>query len=347
MEFKTSEIPHRRLNPLTGEWLLLSPQRTGRPWEGKKEATDSATKKQYEESCYLCPGNTRANGEVNPDYQHTLVFTNDFPALKTDTAKADHSVSDLFKTETVSGTCRVICFSNRHDLTLAEMESSDIRSVIDVWQEQAKELGSTYQWVQIFENKGEIMGCSNAHPHGQIWASSYLPEEPKKEDLKQAEYLKNKGTLLLLDYLEAELNYKDRIVVENDTWVCLVPFWAIWPFETMLLPKQHVLRLEDLDDAQKQGLSEIMKSLLVRYDNIFNTSFPYSMGWHGAPYNDNDNRHWQLHAHYYPPLLRSATVKKFMVGYEMLGNAQRDITPELAAGMIRKQSDIHYKISQK
>lgn len=347
MEFKASEIPHRRLNPLTGEWLLLSPQRTGRPWEGKKEVTDSGTKKAYEETCYLCPGNTRANGEVNPDYQNTHVFTNDFPALKTDTVEADHSASELFKTETVSGTCRVICFSKRHDLTLAEMEKDDIKSVIEIWQEQAKELGSTYQWVQIFENKGEIMGCSNAHPHGQIWASSYLPEEPRKENKKQAKYLKNKGTVLLMDYLRAELGYKDRIVVENDTWACLIPFWAIWPFETILLPKQHVLRLEDLNDNQKSGLSEIMKSLLVRYDNIFNTSFPYSMGWHGAPYNDNDNKHWQLHAHYYPPLLRSATVKKFMVGYEMLGNAQRDITPELAAGMIRDQSDTHYKVTQK
>ncbi len=347
MKFKTSEVPHRRLNPLTGEWLLLSPQRTGRPWEGKKEKAGSSNKKPYEETCYLCPGNTRANGDVNPDYKNTFVFTNDFPALKTDTIESDHSLSNLFKTETVSGTCRVICFSRRHDLTLAEMECSDIESVIAIWQEQSKELGSRYQWVQIFENKGEIMGCSNAHPHGQIWASSYLPEEPGKEDNQQAGYLKNRGSVLLMDYLEAELDYQDRIIVENDTWVCLIPFWAIWPFETMLLPKQQVLRLEDLDMKQKTGLSEIIKSMLVRYDNIFNTSFPYSMGWHGAPYNQRDNRHWQLHAHYYPPLLRSATVKKFMVGYEMLGNPQRDITPESAAEMMRKQSDTHYKVSRK
>jgi UDPglucose--hexose-1-phosphate uridylyltransferase len=251
--------------------------------------------------------------------------------------------SGLLRSQAVSGTCRVICFSPRHDWTLPEMPQGAIRGVVDVWAEQTEELGRNYRWVQVFENKGDIMGCSNPHPHGQIWASDFVPNEPAKEDRQQLAYLREVGSHLLLDYLKLEAQHGERIVVQNHDWVGLLPYWAIWPYEMLLLPRRHVLRLPDLDQSERTSLAEILKRLLTRYDNLFETSFPYSMGWHGAPNGLGEFGHWQLHAHFYPPLLRSATVKKFMVGYEMLGEAQRDLTAEQAAQTLRDQSEIHFK----
>ncbi|WP_458778470.1 UDP-glucose--hexose-1-phosphate uridylyltransferase [Desulforhopalus sp. 52FAK] len=339
--------PHRRYNPLTGEWLLLSPQRTQRPWQGKTEDAVSQSGQKYDNTCYLCPGNTRMQGQKNEEYQDTFVFNNDFQALAECDLGHESNEDGLFKEESIDGICRVVCFSRRHDLTLAEMDLPGLLKVVDVWKSQSAELNKKYCWVQIFENKGEVMGCSNPHPHGQIWASDFIPEEPFKEDLHQQAYKEQYKENLLLKYIAHEQQKQERIVVENDHWICLVPYWAIWPFETLLLPKQHVLRLDDLDGNQSHDLAAIMKELLVRYDNLFQTSFPYSMGWHGAPANGKNNDHWQLHAHYYPPLLRSADIKKFMVGYEMLGCPQRDILPEQAAEMIRSQSGIHYKLTTK
>ena len=334
--------PHRRLNPLTGEWLLLSPQRTQRPWQGRTEETVPGPRPQYDPDCYLCPGNTRMQGLQNDVYQNTFVFDNDFKAL---TDCRDHWREDeegLFCAESAEGTCRVVCFSPRHDQTLAEMDCGRLRQVVDVWVRQTRELHERYRWVQIFENKGALMGCSNPHPHCQVWASDFIPEEPFKENRCQREYLATRGSNLLLAYLAGERRKKERIVAENEEWVCLVPYWAVWPFETLLLPTRHTLRLSEMGAAQCDGLAAIMQELLVKYDNIFGTSFPYSMGWHGAPADGEDNGHWQLHAHYYPPLLRSAEIRKFMVGYEMLGCPQRDILPEQAAELIRRQSPVHY-----
>ncbi len=337
--------PHRRYNPLTGEWVLVSPQRTQRPWMGQVERVAEATRPRYDPNCYLCPGNTRAGGVRNPDYTGTFVFTNDFPALLPDAPLQRANSHPLLVAEGERGTCRVVCFSPRHDLTLAEMGLAEIRAVVDVWASQVTELGNLYCWVQVFENKGEMMGCSNPHPHGQIWAGSALPNEPTKEDRQQAAYFAVHGSPLLLDYVALEQEQGVRVVVENAHWLAVVPFWAIWPFETLLLPKRHVLHLPMLDEAERDALADALKRLLTRYDNLFRVSFPYSMGWHGAPCGVEACAHWQLHAHFYPPLLRSATVRKFMVGYEMLAEAQRDLTAEQSAEWLRTLSDVHYKAS--
>ncbi|MEM6282655.1 MAG: UDP-glucose--hexose-1-phosphate uridylyltransferase [Chloroflexota bacterium] len=339
----THDFPHRRYNPLTGEYVLVSPHRTKRPWQGKQETPQRDDKPQYDPNCYLCPGNSRAGGVQNPNYESTFVFTNDFAALLPDPGGEVTTEHPLLRAESVRGTCRVICFSPRHDLTLPEMELPVIRGVVDMWAEQTTELGETYQWVQVFENKGAAMGSSNPHPHGQIWAEDVLPNEVLKEDINQRDYLNNNGSVLLMDYVALEAEKKERIVVENDHWVAVVPFWAVWPYEILLLPRRHVLRIPDLTDGERDTLASILKRLLTRYDNLFQTSFPYSMGWHGAPYNGETNAHWQLHAHFYPPLLRSATVRKWMVGYEMLGEAQRDITAEQAAKRLQELSETHYK----
>lgn len=343
--FDPTEHPHRRRNALTGDWVLVSPHRTKRPWQGQVEKTPPDTRPAYDPTCYLCPGNVRAGGKHNPPFTSTFVFDNDFAALLPEGPHGSVGTSGLLQAEAETGICRVICFSPRHDLTLPEMEVNDIRTVVDVWAEQISDLGERPEinYVQIFENKGAVMGCSNPHPHGQIWSSCSVPLEPAKEDARQREYLAAHSHPLLLDYLDEELKAGERIVIENEHWVALVPYWAVWPFETMLLPRRHVVALPELNDTERDALASIIKRLTTRYDNLFEISFPYSMGWHGQPTDGERHAEWQLHAHYYPPLLRSATVKKFMVGYEMLANPQRDITAEQAADRLRQMSEVHYK----
>ncbi|SNY90043.1 UDPglucose--hexose-1-phosphate uridylyltransferase [Cohaesibacter sp. ES.047] len=337
------EDPHRRYNPLKGEWVLVSPHRNKRPWMGKQEKAPVNEKPRFDEKCYLCPGNARTSGAVNPDYHGPYVFDNDFPALLTDTPLGEAGDGALFRAETVCGTARVICFSERHDITLPEMSAADIRKVVDLWAEQLTELGATYEWVAMFENKGEMMGCSQPHPHGQIWACNFLPNEIACEDEKQKAYFEEKNSVLLVDYAAQESRLGLRTVVENEHFIAVVPYWATWPFETLVMPKRHVLRLTDLDDAERDACADIFRRLTCRYDNLFETEFPYSMGWHGAPTMEGNFDHWQLHAHFYPPLLRSATVRKFMVGFELLSEAQRDMTAESAADRLRSLSDVHYK----
>lgn len=341
--FEPTEHPHRRYNPLTDQWVLVSPHRAKRPWQGQQEKVTEEEKPSYDPHCYLCPRNQRINGEQNPDYHKPYVFKNDFSALLESTPAPEKSAAPLFQSAQACGESRVICFSPDHSKTLPLLTALEIEEVIKVWQQQLAELGEKYPWVQIFENKGAAMGCSNPHPHGQIWANSFLPNEVAREDRTQRDYLQKYGSIMLLDYVKRELELKERIVVETAHWVVLVPYWAVWPFETLLLPKNHVKRLTELNEAQRKDLALILKKLTIKYDNLFETSFPYSMGFHAAPFNGEANEHWQLHAHFYPPLLRSATVRKFMVGYEMLAESQRDLTAELAAARLRELSEVHYK----
>lgn len=344
LSFYASEHPHRRRNALTGEWVLVSPHRNKRPWQGQVEKRPPDHRPSFDPTCYLCPGVERAGGVVNPKYTETFVFTNDFAALLPDTPNY-HSDDDLFTTQSVRGTSRVLCFSPRHDLSLAEMQTQDIRKVVEMWGEQVTELEGSYAWVQVFESKGEIIGTSNPHPHGQIWASDFLPYQPSREDVEQRNYFEKHGKPLLVDYLERELERGERIVTSNDHWVVLVPYWGYWPFEIMIMPRRHVLRIPDLSNDERNGLADILRRMLTRYDNLFETSFPYRSGWHAAPSAKfySDTQHWQLHAHYYPPLLRSATVQKFLASYEWLAEMQRDLTPEQAAERLRSLSEVHYK----
>ncbi|GBM37747.1 Galactose-1-phosphate uridylyltransferase [Araneus ventricosus] len=348
-EFNAEDHQHIRYNPLNDRWVLVSPHRAKRPWQGQIEKVQEEEIPPHDLNNPLCPGAKRANGMMNPYYDDTFVFTNDFPALLEDVPSPGKSSHPLFKSEVARGTCRVMCFHPKSNITLPLMSVEEIIQVIDAWIKELLELGAKFKWVQIFENKGKIMGCSNPHPHCQIWASSFLPDEPRIEDKQQYEYFMKNDSILLLDYVSEELKMKERVVLENENWVVLVPYWAIWPFETMLLPKRHILRLSDLTEDEKYSLATIMKKLLTKYDNLFKTSFPYSMGWHGAPTGPDvkDYSYWQLHTSYYPPLLRSATIKKFMVGYEMLAQAQRDLTPEQAAERLRNLSEEHYKLNEK
>ncbi len=335
--------PHRRFNPLKGEWVLVSPHRNNRPWQGQKEPSSSGARPRHDATCYLCAGNTRVNGTRNPDYSGPFLFENDFPALLPDTPDGEHTDDPIFRSASVRGTARVLCFSERHDLTLPELPHQTIRRVVDLWAQQVADLGGTYEWVAIFENKGAVMGCSNPHPHGQIWASDFVPNEVTQEDRCQRAYHAAHQRPLLVDYATREATLGERVVVENQHWIAVVPFWAIWPFETLVLPRRHIRGLPDLVPDERDALASLMKALCTRYDNLFQTEFPYTMGWHAAPMNGDTNDHWQLHAHFYPPLLRSATVRKFMVGYEMLAEAQRDLTAELAAQQLRNLSATHYK----
>lgn len=338
------ETSHRRKNILTGEWVQVSPHRNKRPWQGKTEVNAKLEVVTYDETCYLCPTNKRSGGEENPDYKSVFVFNNDFPALQNEENKQDFNENDLLIAKSERGVCRVICYAPNHSLTIPLMDVTSIHHVVKTWQKQYLELGELeyINYVQIFENKGAIMGCSNPHPHGQIWAQESIPVEPAKEDKMQLQYFKEKGRGLLVDYLTLELQKKERIVVENEFFIALVPFWAVWPFELLLLPKNHAPHIANMEEKESLAFAEILKRVTTIYDNVFETSFPYSAGIHQAPTNQNDQQHWHWHMHFYPPLIRSASIKKFMVGYEMMGNPQRDFTPEMAAQLLRSKDEIHY-----
>jgi UDPglucose--hexose-1-phosphate uridylyltransferase len=345
-KFDINEDPHRRYNPLIKEWVLVSPHRAKRPWQGQNEVVATHALPNYDPECYLCPGNVRANGEINPQYENCFVFDNDFAALKQDEIEQEATENNsFFIAKSERGVAKVVCFSPNHNLTLPELTSSEIESVIAAWQKQYTELGSIdyINYVQIFENKGSVMGCSNPHPHGQIWAQSSLPTQVEKTHTSLNEYFSKNNSNLLLDYLAQELERKERIVIENNHFVALVPFWAIWPFETMIIAKRNVTNITEFTEIEKSDFALILKQLTTKYDNLFHTSFPYSSGIHQAPTDNQPHPEWQFHMHFYPPLLRSATVKKFMVGYEMMGESQRDITPEKSADALRNCSDIHYK----
>lgn len=339
--FDAAQHPHRRRNALTGEWVLVSPHRALRPWQGQQEEAPAAALPAHDPQCYLCAGNLRANGQRNPEYSGAFVFDNDFPALLPRVPPAAAGEDPLFQATSAGGTCRVICFSPDHGKTLPELPPAAIEEVIATWCAQSAELGARYPWVQVFENKGAMMGCSNPHPHGQIWASDFVPNEAVVEDAHQRRYAEQHGRALLADYAEREAANGERVVVQTAHWLAVVPYWATWPFETLLLPRFEVQRLPQLQPAQRADLALAIKRLTSRYDNLFHCSFPYSMGWHGAPFDQRDPQPWLLHAHFFPPLLRSAGVRKFMVGYEMLAEAQRDLTPEQAAERLRAVSDIH------
>lgn len=345
--FKSKDHPHRRWNPLLEEWVLVSPHRAKRPWSGSIEKVPPHGLPEYDSGCYLCPGNTRAGGVVNPAYDSTFVFNNDFAALLTDTPHEGgrNDCNGLVREIPETGVCRVICFSPRHDLTMAEMELGDICRVIEVWRDQYQDLAEhgDITTVTLFENRGEIMGCSNPHPHGQLWANRCIPHLQAQELQAQANYFQTHRSPLLLDYLKWERERKTRIVVENDYFTALVPHWAIWPFEILIVPHRVVRSIPELSDAECHGWADIMKRLLVRYDNLFEVSFPYSMGIHQQPVDGENRPGTVMHQHYFPPLLRSATVRKFQVGYEMSSEPQRDITPEQAAERLRSLPDIHYK----
>jgi len=341
------ERPHRRFNPLTGAWVLVSPHRARRPWQGQVETPPQEQRPAHDPACYLCPGNLRAGNQRNPSYSSTFVFDNDFSALLPDTSDKEQRGGDLLIARGEQGLCRVICFSPRHDLTLAEMGRDEIRSVVDVWSEEYLRLGSIpfINHVQIFENKGQMMGCSNPHPHGQIWAQNSIPDEPAMESGRLDAFFRAKGKSLLADYLAVELRIGERIVVQNDGFVALVPYWAVWPFEVLIVSRRHVGSLAQMEGQERSDLADIVRAVTVRYDNLFMMSFPYSSGIHQSPTDGLPHPEWHFHMHFYPPLLRSAMVRKFMVGYEMLADPQRDVTPEFSAERLRSLPGMHYKVA--
>jgi UDPglucose--hexose-1-phosphate uridylyltransferase len=341
---KMGETPHRRWNPLLQEWVLVSPHRTQRPWQGQVASTTASSSVPYDPTCYLCPGNERAGGHRNPKYQQTFVFNNDYAALLPDSPALAEARDDLFVAQSERGICRVVCFSPRHDLTIPRMKVSEIERVVDVWAQQYGELGALewIKFVQIFENRGAMVGASNPHPHCQLWATESVPNMPAREVAAQRDFQKHHGACLLCTYLSKELELGARIVCENEAFVVLVPYWAGWPFEVMILSRRHLGSMVDMKAPERTALAAIMQSLTIRYDNLFTTAFPYTMGFHQKPTDDQDHSEWHFHAHYFPPLLRSAAVQKFMVGYELLATPQRDITPETAASRLRDLSEVHY-----
>nr|WP_298999926.1 UDP-glucose--hexose-1-phosphate uridylyltransferase [uncultured Allomuricauda sp.] len=344
-DFNLENHCHRRYNPLSGEWVQVSPHRAKRPWQGQEEKVSETNRPTYDANCYLCPGNTRANGKQNPNYEHTFSFVNDFAALQPDIPSGHINEDSLFIAKSERGICKVICFSPRHDLTIPEMDLPSIKKVVDLWVEEYRTLAKLdfINYVQIFENKGSVMGCSNPHPHGQIWAQESIPDEPKKKGKQLLDYFNKYKKTLLHDYLEKELEKNERILFENSHFVCLIPFWAIWPFEAMIISKRPVKNLLEFTEEERISLADAYKKLTILYDNLFEVSFPYSAGIHQAPTDDQSHPEWHFHMVFYPPLLRSATVKKFMVGYEMLTNPQRDITPEQAAQTLKSLSFEHYR----
>lgn len=338
------QTPHRRFNALLREWVLVSPHRTQRPWLGKVDKPLPPNRLAYDPACYLCPGNERANGARNPNYTNTFVFDNDYAALFADPSRIEINENDLLIAESEAGICRVVCFSPRHDLTIPVMTPLEVRKVVDAWSEEFRELEKV-PWVrhiQIFENRGALMGASNPHPHCQIWANASIPNIPERELFSFEEYAAKRKSCLLCDYLQLELGRKERVVCQNDGFAVVVPYWAVWPFETLLLSKRHVAAIDEFSMEEADLLADILRQITTRYDNLFETSFPYSMGFHQRPSDDKSHPEWHFHAHYYPPLLRSATVQKFMVGYELLASPQRDITPESAAARLRELSAVHY-----
>jgi UDPglucose--hexose-1-phosphate uridylyltransferase len=343
-QFELGVHPHRRLNPLTGEWVLVSPERTQRPWLGQVEPAPAEASLAFDPQCYLCPGNARAGGAKNPQYTSTFVFDNDFAALRPETPPGESREKELLLAQSESGRCRVVCFSPRHDLTLGRMSAHEIRAVVDTWCEEFSALATqpNVRAVQIFENRGVMMGCSNPHPHGQIWANERVPDELARETAMQQDYFLKHKAPLLEDYLALELEKQERVVCSNEHFALVVPFWAVWPYETLLLGRRRVGCLPELREGERDGLARILRQITIRYDNLFRTPFPYTMGFHQRPTDGAPHPGFQLHAHFFPPLLRSAAVKKFMVGYELLAMPQRDITPERAAAQLKELPDAHF-----
>jgi UDPglucose--hexose-1-phosphate uridylyltransferase len=339
------QFPHRRFNPLRRQWVLVSPHRTDRPWQGEVNKTSGFSDVHYDPHCYLCPGNTRAGGKVTPVYTSVYVFDNDYAALLPDSPEPHReNAPELLRAERERGRCRVLCFHPDHSLTLARMQVADIRKVVDAWTEEYRTLGAepNFRYVQIFENRGAMMGASNPHPHGQIWTTEHVPDEPQAETEAQAAYRASHGSCLLCDYAALESGEGVRVVAENDGFIAMVPWWAVWPFETLVIAKRHVRSMLDFEERERDALADILKQVTTRYDNLFETSFPYTMGFHQAPTDGEGHEEWHFHAHFYPPLLRSATVRKYMVGFEMLGGPQRDITPETAAERLKAVPARHF-----